>query len=181
MGSAADAADIAAAARRRLSDMISAQRRRDEENAAAFDTLRSQLERESDAERRRHAEALAAERAAHDRAMAMERESSRAIAEELRLTRRRLAAALAEVEGLRAAQDSMVQNQRRLHLGFVSLLKAVEQSCGETVALDQRIDAMLLSSEVGGFLDEEPDLRTARMKEFMAHCFPSTNVQQQGA
>lgn len=87
---------------------------------------------------------------------------------ELAASRAREAAAAAKVETLKRGHALFLQNHRRLYQGFVSLLKSVEETCGHGMALEQRIEAALLSSEIGNALGEPADISTERARAFLA-------------
>lgn len=69
----------------------------------------------------------------------------------------------AEIERIQAEYDVLLASHRRLYDGFTSLLKAVEDTTGAQVGIDQRIEAVLLSSEVGMDLGAPADVTPARM------------------
>lgn len=86
---------------------------------------------------------------------------------ELASSRAREAALREEAETLRRGHALFLQNHRRLYQGFVSLLKSVEATCGHSMAMEQRIEAALLSSEIGNALGDPADVATARATAFL--------------
>lgn len=87
---------------------------------------------------------------------------------ELGASRRELTEVLHENDMLKKNSVILMQNHRRLYLGFVSLLKAVEDACGADVAVDQRIEATLLSADMGSLLGQPADVSTKQARDFLA-------------
>ena len=96
-----------------------------------------------------------------------------ALRQELAGTRRELAEVVLENDTLKKNHVVLMQNQRRLYLGFVSLLKSVEDTCGAEVGIDQRIEAALLSADMGNVLGDPADVSTAKAREFLAATEPT--------
>jgi len=87
---------------------------------------------------------------------------------EIAESRSREEALARENEALKRGHSLFLQNHRRLYQGFVSLLKSVEATCGHGLAMEQRIEAALLSSEIGNALGEPVDVSTDRARAFLA-------------
>lgn len=105
--------------------------------------------------------------------IASQNDGLRRLQEELRRTRREMSEVILENETLKKNHVVLMQNHRRLYLGFVSLLKSVEDACGAEIGVDQRIEATLLSSDIGNVLGDHADIATAKAREFLAATEPS--------
>jgi len=156
-----------AAARKEASEQVAAAR---DEAQAIVASIRAEANRTV-------ADALAE----RDRIVEEVRGASARIAAELKQSRAQLSEVTLENETLKKNHVVLMQNQRRLYLAFVSLLKSVEDSCGAEIGVDQRIEATLLSSDIGGFLGEAEDLSTAKAREFLSlaggNQFPSFQTE----
>jgi hypothetical protein len=73
----------------------------------------------------------------------------------------------AENAGLKRSLQSLMANHRRLHMCFVSLLKSVEDVCGDAISVEQRVEAMIQAQDFGVSNDVDLDIVTNRMKQFM--------------
>ncbi|WP_327210759.1 hypothetical protein [Rhizobium leguminosarum] len=80
---------------------------------------------------------------------------------------RHAAQASAENAGLKRSLQSLIANHRRLHMCFVSLLKSVEDVCGDAISVEQRVEAMIQAQDFGVSNDVDLDIVTNRMKSFM--------------
>jgi hypothetical protein len=72
---------------------------------------------------------------------------------------------LAQTGGLQ--HEVLTMNHRRLYQGFTDMLKAIEEVCGARIGISQRLDAVILSSEVGVSLGKPQDVTSARMGSFV--------------
>jgi hypothetical protein len=79
---------------------------------------------------------------------------------------RHAAQSSAENAGLKRSLQSLMANHRRLHMCFVSLLKSVEDVCGDAITVEQRVEAMIHAQDFAGS-DVDLDIVTNRMKSFM--------------
>lgn len=80
---------------------------------------------------------------------------------------RREAQMAAENATIKRSLQSLMANHRRLHMCFVTLLKSVEDVCGDAISVEQRVEAMIQVQDFGITDQVDLDLVTERMKNFM--------------
>lgn len=73
----------------------------------------------------------------------------------------------AENASLKKSTQSLMANHRRLHMCFVSLLKSVEDVCGDAISVEQRVEAMIQAQDFGIANDVDLDIVTKRMSTFL--------------
>jgi len=81
---------------------------------------------------------------------------------------------IARLEG---EYDALVASSRRLYEGFTGLLKAVEDVSGAQVGIDQRIEAVLASSDFGVGIGEQADITPARVGSLIDEAIKSPALQ----
>lgn len=161
----ADAARQVEAARVEAEAQVAAARN---EATALISAGRAEAEALSSAARAEANRVAADAYAEKDRVTGEVRAASARLASELKQARSELAEVMLENDTLKKNHVVLMQNQRRLYLGFVSLLKSVEDACGAEIGVDQRIEATLLSSDIGSLLGETVDVSTAKARDFLS-------------
>lgn len=73
----------------------------------------------------------------------------------------------AENVGLLKSRQSLSESHRRLHLCFVSLLKSVEDHCGDAIGVEQRVEAMIQAQDFGVETGNDLPFISHRMTEFL--------------
>lgn len=80
---------------------------------------------------------------------------------------RDVAQTTAENTTVKKSLQALMANHRRLHMCFVSLLKSVEDVCGDAISVEQRVEAMIQARDFGATNEVDLDIVTNRMKSFM--------------
>lgn len=82
-----------------------------------------------------------------------------------------------ELARLGREYDALVANQHRLYEGFTSLLRAIDDATSAQVGIDQRLEAVLLSSDIGLSLGAPGDVTSARVGNFIGEAIGAPALQ----
>lgn len=73
----------------------------------------------------------------------------------------------AENVALLKSRQSLSESHRRLHLCFVSLLKSVEDHCGDAIGVEQRVEAMIQAQDFAVETGNDLPFVSGRMTAFL--------------